>query len=376
MPIARDALPAKMSGVVLTGHGGFEKLEFRNDLPIPVAEPGEVLIHVAASAVNNTDINTRTGWYSKKIRTETSQAAVAGADNNVEDSGWTGEALKFPRIQGADCCGRIVAVGQGVDAARIGERVIVRNLLRTYVNYRPFECWTFGSECDGGFAQFAKAPSKETYKVDCGWSDEELASIPCAYSTAEGMIHRAKVKAGETVLITGASGGVGSAAIQLAKRRDAFVIAVAGESKSEQVRALGADRVVSRGKTLLDTIGKDHVDVAIDVVAGPAFPELLDALKRGGRYAVAGAIAGPIVELDVRTLYLKDLTFIGCTFQEDEVFENLISYVERGEIRPVVSRVYPLSAIAKAQEDFLSKDFIGKIVLVPPRCDRNEKRRD
>src|SRR5262249_41675282 len=108
------------------------------------------------------------------------------------------------------------------------------------------------------------------------------------------------------------------------------------------------------------------VDVVVDVVAGPQWPELGEVLRRGGRYAVAGAIAGPIVELDVRTLYLKDLTFLGCTFQEDEVFENLISYIEGNEIRPVVAKTYLLKDIVRAQEDFLAKRFTGKLVLIPP----------
>ena len=109
----------------------------------------------------------------------------------------------LPRIQRADCCGVIVAVSSTVESTGIGKRVIVRNMLRSYVDYRPFECWTFGSECDGGFAQYAKAPARETHRVDCDWSDAELASIPCAYSTAEGMLHRAAVGA-ERVLVTGA----------------------------------------------------------------------------------------------------------------------------------------------------------------------------
>ena len=108
------------------------------------------------------------------------------------------------------------------------------------------------------------------------------------------------------------------------------------------------------------------IDVVVDLVAGPKWPELLDVLRRGGRYAVAGAIAGPLVELDVRTLYLKDLTFFGCTYQERVVFENLVSYVDRGEIKPMVSKTYPLSDIHEAQEDFIAKKFTGKLVLIPP----------
>ena len=163
----------------------------------------------------------------------------------------------------------------------------------------------------------------------------------------------------------GASGGVGSAAVQLAKRRGAYVIAVAGITKHDDVRALGADQLVARGDNLITAIGADNVDLVIDLVAGPDWPQLLDVLCRGGRYAVSGAIAGPMVELDIRTLYLKDLTFFGCTFQDPIVFSNLVSYIEAEDIRPVVARSYPLTQIHKAQTDFLNKGFTGKLVLVP-----------
>ncbi|TAW47858.1 alcohol dehydrogenase [Rhizobium ruizarguesonis] len=360
-------IPKIMTGVVLVGHGGFDKMEYRDDLPVPELAAEEVLIRVAAAGINNTDINTRIGWYSKGVKSSTGAGASEGCEvSRNADASWSGTPMTFPRIQGADCCGHIVAVGNGVDPTRIGERVIVRNMLRSYVDYRPMECWTFGSECDGAFAQYAKAPSRETYKVECDWSDVELASIPCAYSTAEGMLHRAGVGKGDHVVITGASGGVGSAAIQLAKRRGATVTAIVSLSKADQVRGLGADRVVPRGESLVGHLGRDSVDVVIDVTAGPSFPELLDILKRGGRYAVAGAIAGPIVELDVRTLYLKDLSFFGCTFQDDVVFENLVSYIESGEIRPLVARSYPLKNIIEAQQEFLSKGFSGKLVLTLP----------
>jgi len=200
-----------------------------------------------------------------------------------------------------------------------------------------------------------------------------LASLPCAYSTAEGMLHRAMVgqraKIGqdgeETVLITGASGGVGSAAIQLAKRRGAKVIAVSSIAKADQVTELGADRVVDRNADLISELGADSVDVVVDLVAGPSWPSLLEVLRKGGRYVASGAIAGPMVELDVRTLYLKDLTLLGATYQEDEIFENLISYVEANEIRPVVAKSYPLKEIVAAQQAFLAKNHTGKLVLVP-----------
>jgi NADPH:quinone reductase-like Zn-dependent oxidoreductase len=179
------------------------------------------------------------------------------------------------------------------------------------------------------------------------------------------MLHRSGLEAKERVLVTGASGGVGSAAVQLAKRRGAEVFAVAGAAKADAVRALGADRVIPRGEPLSGAIVPGSLDLVVDLVAGPQWPELLDLLRRGGRYAVAGAIAGPLVQLDVRTLYLKDLTLHGCTFQEDVVFENLVGYIGRNEIRPVVAGVYPLEKIVEAQQAFLEKGFTGKLVLVP-----------
>lgn len=355
-----------MHAVVLTGHGGLEKLEYRKDVPTPQPKPGELLIRTAAAGVNNTDINTRIGWYSKAVNEATNTGGSDGFETvNKDDASWSGTPMSFPRIQGADVCGYVVAVGEGVSRERIGQRVLVRNMLRTYVDYRPYECWTIGSECDGGFAQFTVAPALETHPVDCDWTDAELASIPCAYSTAENMLHRARVGA-ERVLISGASGGVGSAAVQLAKRRGATVIALSSIAKKAEVLALGADRVLDRKADLIAELGTGSIDVVIDLVAGDQWPSFLEVLRRGGRYATAGAIAGPISQIDVRTLYLKDLILMGCTFQEDDVFANLISYIEAGEIRPVVAKTYPLRDIAQAQDDFLAKKHTGKLVLVPP----------
>jgi NADPH:quinone reductase-like Zn-dependent oxidoreductase len=351
-----------MRAVLTTGHGGFEVLEFRNDIKVPEPKPDQVLIKVLGAGINNTDINTRTAWYSKSVTGETNSEDSKGLD---DDGGWAGEALSFPIIQGADCCGEIVAVGDDTNVERIGERVLVRTMQQYAVDYRPFECWTMGSECDGAFAQYMVAFSDETYKIESDWSDIELASIPCAYSTAENLLERSNVKKGEIVLITGASGGVGTAAIQLAKRRGAVVIAIASEEKINEVKRIGADNIIKRDESISKALDSNSVDVVIDLVAGSKWGELLDVLKRGARYAAAGAIAGPIVELDIRTLYLKDLTLMGCTFQDSQVFKNLVGYIERNEIRPLVANSYPLKEIVKAQKDFLSKKFVGKLVLVP-----------
>lgn len=355
-----------MHAVHLTGHGGFEKLEYRTDVPIPTPSAQEVLINVTAAGVNNTDINTRTAWYSKAVATATNQGGCEGfGEVDQKDSSWAGSAIQFPRIQGADCCGIVVAVGEGVSESRIGERVLVRTMHDDFEKLGSLDFFTLGSEMDGGFAQYLTIHEKAVYAVDSEWSDVELASVPCAYSTAENMLHRTKLGA-ERVLITGASGGVGSAAVQLAKRRGAEVIALASPAKFEQVKALGADTVLARDADLVAELGADSVDLVVDLVAGDEWPKLLDVLKRGGRYATSGAIAGPMVSLDVRTLYLKDLTFFGCTYQEAVVFQNLVGYIERNEIKPAVAATYALSDIVTAQQDFLAKQFTGKLVLIPP----------
>ena len=352
-------MAANMRAVLLTGHGGYDKLDFRDDVPVPTMGPKDVLIRVAAAGVNNTDINTRIGWYSKAVAEATDVGAASGIAGAQED-GWSGAAFQFPRIQGADACGRIVAVGDEVDPARIGERVLVEPVFR---GAGLFDILYFGSEVDGGFADYTCVPSIHAHRVVSGLSDIELASFPCAYGTAENILTRINVQAGERVLITGASGGVGSAAVQLAKRRGAGVTALAADAKTEIVRSLGASRVVSRDANLEALFGQEHFDAAVDIVGGSQFGSILNVLKRGGRYGVSGAISGPIVDLDLRTLYLKDLRLIGCTVLEPEVFGNLVSYIERGEIRPLVAATYDLSDIVKAQEAFLTKQHVGKIVL-------------
>jgi len=348
-----------MRAVLLTGHGGYDKLNFRDDVPVPNPGPNDVLIRVAAAGVNNTDINTRIGWYSKAVAEATDVGAASGIAD-AQDDGWSGAAFQFPRIQGADACGRIVAVGDNVDPARIGERVLVEPVFR---GASRFDILYFGSEVDGGFADYTCVPSLHAHRVNSELSDIELASFPCAYGTAENILTRINLQAGERVLITGASGGVGSAAVQLAKRRGAEVTAIAADAKAEIVRSLGTSRVVPRDANLEALFGQEYFDAAVDIVGGSQFGAILNVLKRGGRYGVSGAISGPIVDLDLRTLYLKDLRLIGCTVLEPDVFANLVSYIERGEVRPLVAATYDLSDIVKAQEAFLTKQHVGKIVL-------------
>ncbi len=354
-----------MKAIVTTGNGGYDKLVYC-DVPLPQLLPGEVLLQVLAAGVNNTEINTRVGWYSKSVTTDTGSAAVAEEKAAVQkkDGGWSA-ATPFPFIQGTDCCGRVIAVGPGADDGVIGLRVLVRPCMRPS-GFGSMENIWMGSDFDGAFAQFVKVPLPEIFPVNSDLSDVELGSIPCAYGTAENMLHRARVHSGEHLLIAGASGGVGAAAVQLAKRRGAMVTAIAARAKHDQVRSIGADRVIGRDEDVVAALGEASVDVVVDNVAGPAFGNMLKALKRGGRYVSSGAIGGPLVTLDMRTFYLKDLLLIGCTAWDEPVFPNLISYLERGELRPMVARAFPLERIADAQREFLEKKHAGKFVLVPP----------
>ena len=343
-------IPKTMNAILMNGNGDYNQLEYVTNYKTPTPKENEVLIQIKAAAVNNTDINTRIAWYSKN-------------DNCGVVTSWTGGSLIFPRIQGADVCGYIVEVGKNIDSSRIGQRVLIEPSLQK-VNGKQLENpWYFGSECDGGFAQFAVISNEHAHEIKSDYSDIELASFPCSYSTSENLLTRSQVNENDIVLVSGASGGVGSATIQLARARGAEVIAITSPSKFEEIKALGASKVISRVDDLVEVLGENSVTVVIDLVAGDKWNEFLDVLKPKGRYAVSGAIAGPIVELDIRTLYLKDLSFFGCTILEEEVFPNLIKRIEKEQIKPLVAKIYSLKNIVEAQKEFLNKKHIGKIVL-------------
>jgi NADPH:quinone reductase-like Zn-dependent oxidoreductase len=358
-------LPKTMNAMVTMGHGDLDQMQFHTDWPRPDPEAGEVLIRVGACGLNNTDVNTRSGWYSKTVTAPTTGGAFE--DVGEEDPTWGAAPISFPRIQGADVCGEIVAVGAGVDATRIGERVITDNWLRDESDLDDInKTGYYGSERDGGFAQYATIPARNAIAVQSDFSDAELATFSCSYSTAEGMLTRAHVTAADTVLVPGASGGVGGALVQLAKRRGATVIAMASEAKHEDVAALGPDVILPRApKDLRAALGDAKITVVADVVGGPYWPTLIDVIERGGRYTCSGAIAGPMVELDLRTFYLRDLTFTGSTVITPEVMPNLIRYIENGDIQPALAATYPLDQLREAQAAFIAKEHTGNIVVTP-----------
>jgi len=347
-----------MKAVLTMGTGEYDQLVYQ-EVPLPELNKGEVLIKVLAAGINNTEINTRLGWYSSSVTAATD--ATSAIESN--DGGWS-EETPFPIIQGTDCCGEIVSAYHNEQHSLIGQRVLVRPCNRK-LDFNSLDNIWMGSDYNGAFAQYVKVLDTEVFPIDSNWSDAQLGTIPCAYGTSENMLHKAALSDSETVLITGASGGVGSATVQLAKRRGARVIAVASQAKHHLMQELGVDVLLDRSADLLTELGEQSVDVVVDNVAGSNFPTLLKLLKRGGRFVSSGAIAGPIVELDMRDMYLKDISLIGCTAWDEPIFANLVGYIERGEIQPLLAKSFPLAEIVTAQQTFLEKNHLGKFVLIP-----------
>lgn len=362
---------AVMKATVLTGHGGIDKLEFRTDYPAPAPQQDEVLITVGACGLNNTDINTRTGWYDRVVETNLSEdLGLKGRDDDAGLS-WTGASIPFPRVQGAAVVGRITAVGPGVDTARIGERVIVDPSIRDEsLPARAQMSGYLGSERDGGYAELVAVPAVNAHAIQSDLTDAELATFPCSYDTAEEMLERAGLSEGETVVITGAAGGVGTALIQLARIRGARVVAIAGGSKEERLRALGAHDFVARESQDLQAeverlIGERGAHVAADVVGGDMFGVLMKVLRRAGRYTTAGAIGGPITRIDLRELIYKDLEMHGITNPTASTFARLVGLIQSGQLKPLLEATYKLQDLPEAQTQMIKRAHVGKIVVTP-----------
>jgi NADPH:quinone reductase-like Zn-dependent oxidoreductase len=321
----------------------------------------EVLIEVHACGMNNTDVWVRQGAYG----TDADPEAVASWRRGKP-------TLEFPRIQGTDTVGKIVAVGDEVDAARIGERVMVDFSIYNGDGVSLADIDYIGHGRDGGYAEYCAVPAENAHSVDSDMSDAELATFCCAYLTAEHMLDRARVSAGERVLVTGAAGGVGGGLIQLCRARGAIPYALTSADKADAVSALGAEGIVLRDRgdwvqQLLTQLQGESIDVVADVVAGPLFKDLINLLRPEGRYTTAGAFAGAMVELDLRTVYLKHLEIHGSSQGTRQAFARLLGYIESGKIRASLFATYPLSDFHRAQTDFMAKNYVGKLVVMPDR---------
>lgn len=337
-----------MRAMLLTGHGDVDQYVHRDDVPVPEPRAGEVLVAVEACSVNNTDINVRTNWYA----------------GQVDDSGFA-----LPRIQGADVAGRIAAVGESVDPSRVGERILVDPGLRWEIPLPDGRRTGFlGFDVDGGYAQFVRVPAGNAWKVGETLSAAELACLPVAYTTALEMILRAQPLVGETIVVTGASGGVGVALVQLAKLYHLRVIAVASAEKADRVRELGADVVIDRAAgPVVDNIraaGFATVDIVADVTGGETLAQLIDLLRPRGRAVTAGAISGAIAPIDLRHMIYKDIALHGVSRNPDSTFASLIALADAGLVRPPIAATFPLPELGNAHRAFLAREQVGKVVVL------------
>ncbi|MCX4816273.1 zinc-binding dehydrogenase [Streptomyces sp. NBC_01239] len=341
-----------MRAVRITGHGGPEVLELTK-VPVPAPRPGEALVQVSAVALNNTDLWTREGAYGRP-----------GDPKAL--SGWRGP-IDFPRIQGADVAGRVVAVGTGVQGSLVGRRVVVDPAIYDAEGPDAHPVGLMGSERDGGYAEYVTAPAERVHDVTGSpLTDDQLAALPTAYGTALGMIERGRLRKGETVLISGASGGVGLALVQLARARGARVLAISSGPKADAVREAGAHEVIDRVGDVAERIraaAPEGIDVVLDVVAGELVSEGLPMLREGGRWVVAGALGGYDVTFDVRRLYLHNAQVIGSSMHTPAHFDLLMELARGAEVQPVVAATFPLEQAAQAQQELSRREHVGKIVL-------------
>jgi NADPH:quinone reductase-like Zn-dependent oxidoreductase len=361
-------LPDTMKAVVLTGHGDLDQLQYM-DYPLPAIAADEVLIEVHACGMNNTDVWVRQGAYG----TDEDPDAVASWRRGQP-------TLSFPRIQGADTVGEIVAVGTDVADDRIGERVIVDFSIYNTETDSLADIDYIGHGRDGGYAEYCAVPSVNAHRIDSRLSDAELATFCCAYLTGEHMLDRARVAVGEQVLISGVAGGVGGGLIQLCRARGAIPYAITSADKAQAVEALGAEGIALRDQgdwvaQVRSLLNGKPIDVVADVVAGPLFKDLINLLRPEGRYTTAGAFGGALVELDLRTVYLKHLEIHGSSQGTRAAFARLLSHIESGKITPNLFATYPLSEFHRAQTDFMAKKYIGKLVVMPDRFFKRFNRR-
>ncbi|WP_243718600.1 zinc-binding dehydrogenase [Actinomadura sp. 7K534] len=347
-----------MTAAVLSRHGGPDALEVREDWPVPQVGPGQVLVRVSAAALNNTDIWTREGAYGLPGRPDAK-------------AGWRGP-VDFPRVQGGDIAGTVGAVGAGVPEDLAGRRVLVDPAFYADGHEDAVPVGLLGSEADGGFATYVAVGADRVHDMsDSPLSDEELAALPVAYGTAMGMLERARIGEGESVLVTGASGGVGFALVQLAVARGARVVALTGGAKAAALREAGAAATISRDadpaglQRELRAAAPGGLDAVADVAGGPWLERVLPELRDGGRWVIAGAVAGAVVPFDLRRLYLHNLSLIGSSMHTPAHFAELARLARGGALRPRIAAGYRLGDIHDAQAEFRRGTHIGKIVITP-----------
>jgi NADPH:quinone reductase-like Zn-dependent oxidoreductase len=363
-------IPNTMKAMVLTGHGDIDKLEYK-EVPTPSPAQGEVLVQVTATAKNNTDRKAREGLYPTK-KGETTSFQMGGKPT-----------LIFPRIQGADVAGRVVAVGDGVASNRVGERGLLDfNIYasnRRDINLTPDY---FGHGADGGYAEYVAVPSDQFHVVPKeNLTDAQLAAMGmCSYQTALHMLTSAQVTAGERVLVTGASGGVGTALIQLCRIMGAIPYALSTSDKAAALSELGAEAVLDRSdmdsfveRVKAKTGGKPF-DAVMDLVGGDMTDRFIDAMifdmnarETYPRLSIAGASGGNVSEILWTRIYLYQVQIFGVSHGTREEAEQLVEWIRSGQLKPVLHGAFRLSELHQAERYFMNRgsNYLGKIVIVP-----------
>ena len=340
-----------MKTILFRQHGGPEVLEY-TDFPTPKPKAGEVLIRLHAAALNRMDVMVRNGW--------------------------PGLKLELPHINGADGAGEVLGFGENATGFKVGDRVAINANLgcgkcESCLSGQDNLCshWhLLGETIHGTYAEYICLPARQLYKLPDDFSFHASAAAALVYQTAwHSMVTRGKVKAGETVAIVGAGGGVNSASIQVAKYLGARV-AVIGSSPQKLTKAesLGADILIDRtnkedwAKALFIATEKRGVDVVVDNV-GTTFPLSLRALCKGGRLLTVGNSGGPRFEIDNRYIFAKHLSIIGSTMGTITDFTEVMDLVVAGKLKPVLDKTFPLKDAAAAQERLWRGENFGKITL-------------
>jgi len=336
-----------MRAVLTTAHGDRSCLRYRDDYPDPVPGPGEVVVRVAATALNYHDIFTRRGM--------------------------PGIRIPLPVVVGSDIAGTVEILGRGVHGWNQGDRVLIDPVYRD-----GDHVGMIGEVADGGRAELVRVPANQLIRVPDGVTLEQAAALPLAYGTAHRMlVTRAQVGAGERVLVLGASGGVGVASVQLAKLAGAEVVACAGsEWKLERLRALGADHVVNYTETrFLDAVreiygkpritGGGGVDLAVNFTGGDTWLDTQKSVTSGGRIVTCGATAGYQLTTDARYLWTFEHTMIGSDGWTPEDLITLMDLIATGRLDPVVDVVLPLPEVAEGERMIEDREVFGKILFRP-----------
>jgi alcohol dehydrogenase len=334
-----------MKALLLRKHGGLEELEVVGDHPVPAAVEGHVVIRVGASSFNYHDVFT--------VR------------------GMPGIKVPLPVVVGLDMAGEITAVGAGVTGWAIGDRVLVNPLNK--------KKGLMGEMLDGGMAEYCLVAADQLVAMPAGVSFEEAAALPVAYGTAHRMlITHNTVKKGDRVLILGASGGVGTGCVILAKHLGAEVIAcTSSQEKVQKLKELGADEVINIkdvdfSKWAVEKYGKPQrrsyeggVDVVVNFTGGDTWHPSLRCLKRGGKLLVCGATAGYDPKEDLRYVWSFELNIIGSNSFYDDDLQALMKLIAEGKMRPVIDKVLPLEEAREGLRLIQDREVIGKVVVAP-----------